>query len=160
MAVEVTALGSKDMYEAAMVRRIALWRVMPHLPDLHTPEEDEAYWRTHLLREHTVLGALVDSRLAGVIAYGNGWIEQLYVLPDAQGAGIGTTLLSSAMDDMDDIRLWVFQQNRRARAFYESHGFSSIEETDGSGNEEREPDILYHWHRLPEPVYDPGPAHR
>lgn len=160
MAVEVTALGSNDMHDAAMVRRIALWRVMPHLPDLHTPEEDEEYWRTYLLGEHTVLGAFVDGRLAGVIAYGNGWIEQLYVLPDAQGVGIGKTLLSSAMNDMNEIRLWTFQQNRRARAFYESHGFSPSEETDGSGNEEREPDMLYHWHRLPQPVYDRGPAYR
>lgn len=143
-----------------MVRRIALWHVMPHLPDLHTPEEDEEYWRTHLLREHTVLGAFVDSRLAGVIAYGHGWIEQLYVLPDAQGVGIGTTLLSSAMNDMDEIRLWTFQQNSRARVFYEAHGFSATEETDGNDNEEREPDILYHWRRLPEPVYDPRSAYR
>ncbi len=132
-----------------MVRRTALWRVLPHLPDLHSPEEDEAYWQTHLLTEYTLLGAFAEDKLVGVIAYGKGWIEQLYVLPDHQGAGTGTRLLSSAMNDMDYVRLWTFQQNHRARTFYELHGFRSIEATDGSGNEEGEPDILYHWRRLP-----------
>jgi hypothetical protein len=29
--------------------------------------------------------------------------------------------------------------------FYERHGFMAIEFTDGSGNEEKEPDVLYRW---------------
>ncbi|MBB3463967.1 GNAT superfamily N-acetyltransferase [Rhizobium sp. BK377] len=160
MALEVAPLDCGDAYQAAMVRRNALWRALPHLRDRHTVEEDEAYWRTHLLAECVVLGAFLDGRLAGVIAYGNGWIEQLYVLPDVQGAGIGTRLLSLAMNDMDDIRVWTFQQNRRARAFYKSRGFSPVKETDGSGNEENEPDVLYHWRRLPEPVYSADARHR
>ncbi|MBB3392267.1 GNAT superfamily N-acetyltransferase [Rhizobium sp. BK275] len=160
MTVEVAPLDAGHMYQAAMVRRVALWHALPHLRDVHTPEEDEAYWRTHLLAEYTVLGAFVDGGLAGVIAYGNGWIEQLYVLPDVQGMGIGTRFLSLAVNDMNDIRLWTFQQNRRARAFYEARGFSSVEKTDGSGNEEGEPDVLYHWRRLPEPVYSADPLRR
>jgi len=43
---------------------------------------------------------------------------------------------------------------------YEARGFSSVEETDGSGNEEGEPDVLYHWRRLPEPVYSADPLRR
>ena len=42
-------------------------------------------------------------------------------------------------------RLWVFQRNVGAREFYEQHGFPLVELTDGSGNEEREPDALYEW---------------
>lgn len=148
------------MYQAAMVRRVALWHALPHLRDLHTPDEDEAYWRTHLLPDYAIVGTFVNGELAGVIVYGSGWIEQLYVLPDVQGMGIGTRLLTLATNDMADIRLWTFQQNRRARAFYEARGFSSVEETDGSGNEEGEPDVLYHWHRLPEPVYGVDPFRR
>ncbi|MBB3658227.1 GNAT superfamily N-acetyltransferase [Rhizobium sp. BK650] len=158
--LDVRALDSGHMYQAAMVRRIALWRALPDLPDLHSPQEDAAYWQPHLLAEYTVLGALVDGELAGIIAYGKGWIEQLYVLPDRQGSGIGTRLLSAAMTDMDDIRLWRFQRNHHARAFYQSHGFSPIEETDGSSNEEGEPDVLYHWCRLAEPMYNADPAGR
>lgn len=70
MTVEVAPLDAGHMYQAAMVRRVALWHALPHLRDVHTPEEDEAYWRTHLLAEYTVLGAFVDGGLAGVIAAG------------------------------------------------------------------------------------------
>jgi ribosomal protein S18 acetylase RimI-like enzyme len=40
---------------------------------------------------------------------------------------------------------YTFQRNARARAFYESQGFRIIKMTDGSRNEEREPDIRYGW---------------
>ncbi|MBY4610216.1 GNAT family N-acetyltransferase [Rhizobium sp. 9T] len=147
---EIVALGAEHMQAAAAIRRVALWRRLPWLPDLHTPEEEEQYWRTHLLPNCTILGAEIGNRLGGVIAYGDGWIEQLYVLPDLQNIGIGSLLLGCAREEMDEIRLWTFQRNSGARAFYERHGFSVEEKTDGLDNEEKEPDVLYHWRRLPE----------
>lgn len=33
----------------------------------------------------------------------------------------------------------------QARSFYESYGFRLVRTTEGSGNEEREPDALYEW---------------
>jgi hypothetical protein len=41
--------------------------------------------------------------------------------------------------------LWAFQVNKPARRFYERHGFVAVTFTDGSGNEEREPDVRYEW---------------
>lgn len=35
----------------------------------------------------------------------------------------------------------------KVRLFYKHRGFIAPEQTDGSGNEEREPDILYRWQR-------------
>ena len=37
------------------------------------------------------------------------------------------------------------QDIKRARQFYEARGFIASEFTDGSRNEEREPDVLYVW---------------
>ena len=49
---------------------------------------------------------------------------------------------------MGDFSLGVsFQKNIAARRFYERNGFVVIEETDGAGNEEREPDVLYEWRK-------------
>jgi len=42
-------------------------------------------------------------------------------------------------------RFCVFQQNERARRFYEQHGCRLLELTDGAANEERQPDALYEW---------------
>ena len=83
--------------------------------------------------------------LVGVIAFREDWIDQFYILPDAQGQGVGTSLLNLAKRQARSLSLWTFQRNTVARRFYERRGFVMIEETDGSGNEEREPDILYRW---------------
>jgi hypothetical protein len=39
----------------------------------------------------------------------------------------------------------VFQRNTSARSFYEGHGVRLVRLSDGSGNEEHEPDALYSW---------------
>ena len=77
---------------------------------------------------------------------GDGMLNHLYVDPDAMGGGIGTALLARAQERCPQgFRLWTFQQNKGARRFYERSGFRVVELTDGSGNEEREPDVLYEW---------------
>jgi hypothetical protein len=43
------------------------------------------------------------------------------------------------------LTLWTFQRNTAARAFYERRGFTAVELTDGSSNEESEPDVRYVW---------------
>jgi hypothetical protein len=43
------------------------------------------------------------------------------------------------------LQFWVFQQNERARNFYEAHGAVAAKFTDGSGNEEKTPDVRYEW---------------
>lgn len=75
------------------------------------------------------------------------WIEQLYVLPEATGQGVGSLLILMAKEKSLNlpIRLRTFQENLDARRFYERHGFKIIEFTDGSGNEENCPDMLYEW---------------
>ncbi|CAA9412428.1 MAG: hypothetical protein AVDCRST_MAG35-1509, partial [uncultured Quadrisphaera sp.] len=51
------------------------------------------------------------------------------------------------------LALWTFASNVAAQRFYERHGFVAGDRTDGSGNEERAPDVRYAWR--PEP---PGSA--
>lgn len=77
---------------------------------------------------------------------GPAWVDQLYVAPDAQGRGLGTALLELAMRRRPEgLQLWTFQVNLPAQHFYDRHGFVAVERTDGSGNEEHEPDIRYLW---------------
>lgn len=91
------------------------------------------------------LGALESDVLVGIIAFREGWIEQLYVLPYAQGRGVGAALLEIARSAAKNLSLWTFQRNTAARRFYERRGFVIVKETDGSENEEHEPDVLYRW---------------
>lgn len=141
-------LTPADMAAASRVFRKAFDARLPWLAGLHTPDEDRAFWHSHLFASCEIWGAERQGELLGVIAFHEGWIDQLYVLPDAQGCGIGSRLLAIATARHDDLSLWTFRRNAGARGFYESRGFVAVRETDGSGNEEGEPDVLYRWQRL------------
>lgn len=142
---DIRRLDADDMTEAAAVHRAAFNAALPSLADLHTPAEDRVYWREHLFETCTIWGATEGRHLLGVIAVRPGWIEQLYILPGRQGEGIGSALLARARKGQVTLDLWTFQVNDRARRFYETRGFVAVEQTDGHGNEEREPDIRYRW---------------
>jgi putative acetyltransferase len=118
---------------------------LPFLPQLHTRDEHVAYFRERLLPEHDVWVAELDGRVAGYIGYREGWIQHLFVHPAAQGQGIGPALLAKALEDRRPMQLWTFQENARARRFYEAWGFRAVEFTDGEGNDEKTPDVRYLW---------------
>lgn len=140
-------LGTEHAEEAARVMRASFDERLPWLAGLHTPDEDRQFFRDHVFPAHQVHGVLEEGRLAGFVAFREDWIDQLYVLPEAQGRGIGTALLQVAQASWPQLSLWTSQRNTAARRFYERHGFVSFEETDGHLNEEREPDVRYHWCR-------------
>jgi GNAT superfamily N-acetyltransferase len=147
-AVEGFRLGRlalDDMGWAARVHRAAFDARLPWLAGLHTPEEDRWFYRERVIVSSVVWGAFGEERLLGIIAFREDWIDQLYVLPDAQGRGVGSALLDIAKRQATELSLWTFQRNEGARRFYERHDFSPVRETDGSENEEREPDVLYRW---------------
>jgi GNAT superfamily N-acetyltransferase len=121
------------------------YRALPSLAGLHTPEEDRWFFRERMFTTCELWGYFDNLRLVGIIAFREGWIDQLYVLPSSQGCGVGTALLQTAKSRSSSLSLWTFQRNRNARRFYEGRGFTLIKETDGSANEEKEPDALYYW---------------
>jgi putative acetyltransferase len=119
------------------------------LPTLHTPEEDREFFDRALAQSEVWVWD-EDGRVRGFAALGDGMLHHLYVDPDDQRRGVGAALLEHAKQQQlhQGIRLWTFQRNANARRFYERRGFHTVELTDGSANEEREPDVLYEW--LPE----------
>jgi GNAT superfamily N-acetyltransferase len=54
-------------------------------------------------------------------------VASLYVLPERRHEGLGSALLSVALDELrphsDHASLWVFKANHAARAFYAHFGF-------------------------------------
>ena len=130
----------------AVTLRQAFRVSLPFLPELHSPEEDLWFVReVMLVKDEVWVVEAGGGAIAGFIGFREGWIDHLYVHPDWQGRGLGPELLSKPLQYRQTRRLWTFQKNTRARAFYEARGFKLIELTDGSGNEEKEPDALYEW---------------
>lgn len=117
------------------------------MPVLHTPEEDLYHWSAVVFPYTEVWISERFGMVAGVISFRSGWVDHLYVHPEQQSSGIGGTLLALAQSCQPSLRLWTFQCHSKARRFYERHGFRIEKETDGTGNEERQPDVLYFWSR-------------
>ena len=143
----IRKLELADMEAAAAVHRASFNHALPSLVGLHTPAQDRAFYRTQVFKACQVWGAEKQSKLVGIIAFREEWIDQLYVLPDAQGRGVGSDLLEVAQRAFPVLSLWTFQRNLKARRFYELNGFVALRKTDGSDNEEKEPDVLYRWER-------------
>ena len=84
-----------------------------------------AEWDTRLSDGVTqTLIAERDGRAAGYVAYAPELLASLFVLPDAQGTGVGSALHDAALAAQPALgagvcRLWVLEENNQARAFYE-----------------------------------------
>src|SRR5690348_15984865 len=129
---------------AAMFRRS--YESIGFLPTLHTPDEDRAFFGGVIARQEVWVAEDEDGRLAGFAGLDGDLLGFLYVDPPAQGRGVGAALFERITERRPEgFRFWVFQENARARRFYERRGCVVVELTDGSGNEEREPDALYEW---------------
>lgn len=125
---------------------------MAYLPALHTYDET-AWWVGEVMIPASELWIAERHGVPlGFATIGGDWLDHLYVEPAAQGHGIGEALLAQAKRRRDSLDLHVFEQNTRAHAFYERHGFALLAKSDGSGNEERLPDRHMRWRRqrLPE----------
>jgi putative acetyltransferase len=136
----------QDVEAVARLFRVVRTACLPYLPELHTPPEDLWFFRERVFRECTVWVA-GEASLDGFCAWRPGWVDHLYVRPECHGQGLGTALLAQAMAEHSPLRLWAFQRNTPALRFYAARDFRVIERTDGSRNEEREPDTLLEWVR-------------
>ncbi|MEI9894964.1 MAG: GNAT family N-acetyltransferase [Chthoniobacter sp.] len=136
-----------DLPNVANIHRLAFFAAMPHMPVLHTPEEDLNFYTTGVFSSAEIRVLELSDIVVGFIVYRPGWIDHLYIHPSLQHRGLGGRLLTQLQASSDSLRLWTFQCNDGARRFYEKHGFRIERETDGDGNEEKQPDILYVWQR-------------
>lgn len=121
---------------------------IPYAPMVHTESEVTSWIGATLIPSGRVVVWEVENRVVAFIATSaansRSWIDQLYVLPGWTGRDIGSKLLQNAQRLLArPINLYTFQQNLRARRFYESHGYQAVKFSNGENNEERCPDVLY-----------------
>ncbi|MFM5923459.1 MAG: GNAT family N-acetyltransferase [Novosphingobium sp.] len=142
---EIRQLSIDDAALTAPIHRVSGALIPGYDTGLHTPAEDLEFHRTRVFVDNAVWGAFEGGELIGFIALQPGWIDHLYVRPDRLRRGIGARLVAFAQRQQSKLRLYTFQANARARAFYERLGFVIEELTDGARNEEKMPDITYLW---------------
>jgi GNAT superfamily N-acetyltransferase len=128
-----------DLYSDA--RRAAVPQ-MP--PAIHTDEEHRDYYRRHVFEGdgHTVWVAEGGGEVLGFAVCTATFLDGIYIRADLKGHGVGSLLLDVVdATHPDGYELWVFESNVGARRLYERRGLVEVERTDGSGNEEKAPDV-------------------
>jgi GNAT superfamily N-acetyltransferase len=138
-----------DALAAAEVWLRSRKAAMPAIPaPVHSDDDVRNHFRTIVVMERELWVAVDDisADVTGLLVLADSDVDQLYVDPCWWGRGIGSQLLDQAKRlRPKGLWLWSFQANARARRFYERHGFVAVHATDGSGNEERAPDVRYAW---------------
>lgn len=86
-----------------------------------------------LPKEMTTLTGWLDGKLMGLLVFsqhpeGRTEIEAIHSLPETWGTGLGAAMLEFALKGRAT-GLWAFEENARARRFYEKHGFAFTGET-------------------------------
>lgn len=116
------------------------------MPEPAHPDSTLAPFLATRIGADQVWVAEAGERVLGYARHTPTWLDDLYVDPSAARQGVGSLLLDVVKDRLaDGFCLWVFASNAPARAFYARHGLIELEETDGSANEERAPDVRMAW---------------
>ncbi len=99
-------------------------------------DRDRAWWRSALRRGRPIAVVETADRVVGYAAYGRtrsralgteAEIDELYLLPEYQGVGLGRRLFRAVRNDLGDhgltrLGVWSLEDNARAGAFYEGLG--------------------------------------
>lgn len=135
--------------DASATAEVYLRSFAAALPTVVRPRSDDevhAYIRDVVVPSRETWVAVADDQVVGLMVLAEDLLSQLYLDPDWRGRGLGDRFVALAKERRPrGLDLWTFQVNEPAHRFYERHGFAEAERTDGSGNEEREPDVRYVW---------------
>jgi GNAT superfamily N-acetyltransferase len=131
--MNIRAATPADAETLFAIQRTASLAAFAHLfPPAEYPYPDEAIraeWHLRLTDGETeTLIAERDGRAQGYVAYARELLASLFVLPEAQGQGVGSALHDAVLAAQPALgaracRLWVLAQNHQARAFYEHRGW-------------------------------------
>lgn len=115
------------------LQRAACVAGMEHIfpPDLY-PYPDDAIRERWRNATGTVLVAERGGEPVGVVLVDGCWLHGFYVRPDHWGTGVAAELHDAALAELGgcaEVKLWVLEENHRARRFYEKHGWFENGET-------------------------------
>jgi putative acetyltransferase len=115
------------------IQRAACLPALAHIfpPELYPFPEDEIRqrWRGF---PGVVLVAERDGEAVGIAGVEDCWLHGFYVRPEWWGSDVASELHAAALEAMADcpeLKLWVLEENRRARRFYEKRGWRANGET-------------------------------
>ena len=134
-----------DAAEVADVWLSSFRAGLPTVRLTHSVDEVRRWIATSVIADETWV-AEAAGEIVGMMTLGADELDQLYLRPDWRGRGVGHRFIALAKERRPGgLSLYAFQVNQAACRFYERHGFSVVDRSDGSRNDEREPDVRYAW---------------
>ena len=90
---------------------------------LHTPQHQQEYL-AEKIRQGSKVYMLLEDEPVGIVSLTGSLIEDLYILPNRQNKGYGSTLLKYALSLCQDTpTLWILENNVNAGRLYRRMGF-------------------------------------
>ena len=131
--LEIRAARTDEAAALAAVQELASLAALAHIfpPERYPYPRDavEARWAAAVVGAETRTLIAVDrEQSVGAACVADGWLEGLYVVPERWGTGLGEELHDRALDEVRGLgsgscKLWVLEDNARARRFYERRGW-------------------------------------
>ncbi len=135
-------LETKDIEAISRVHHRACLIAYRFMNWSYSLDEVERWYAGKFAEWTWTLAAFDADVMAGFIAMTEKHVDQLYVDPSCQRAGVGSALLDRALRSWPGrITLHVFEENAPARAFYDKHGFAGRDRW--MNEEEGAIDLLY-----------------
>lgn len=148
-----TKIDIIDYHPRYTDQTISMWRTSKEsalgIPEAHDFDQQRYYLNRILAATNHIYLAVEKrtERVLAMIAFDDSFITQLYVDPDYQQQGIGSTLVNLAKETTNqDLQVYTFEINQVARAFWQKHGFVE-KEVEQQHNGEGQLDILCQWQR-------------
>ena len=133
-----------DLEAVAGILREATRQAYSFMAWTHDDDSYAAFITRTLPTWNHVRVATGDGAPVGFACLEGGLLDQLFVLPPWQGKGVGSLLLEDVKTlRPGGFRLYTFEKNHAARAFYEKRGL--VETGRGFSEEEQEADVAYRW---------------
>ena len=119
---------------------------MPWLPSVDNNDTIAKWMKSTLIPISEVEIAEFDGEIVGFSSRLNDKLDHLYVHPDHQGKGYGTTMLDLVKKALPTgFDVWVYSENAKARAFLEKRGCTLVKDSDGMDKKEKTAESLYRW---------------
>ena len=110
---------------------VNIWEASVRATHDFLTEEDIEYFKPLILNQYLDAVSLScirddEKKILGFMGVTGQSLEMLFVHPKAIGTGIGKSLISHAIDDLNIIKVDVNEDNEHAVRFYERFGFQVI----------------------------------
>ncbi len=141
--IKIQRIAEDDIPEVVDVWYQASIHAHGFIPDSYWKANKELMKNKYIPMSETYI-AKNGEKILGFISLMDDYLAALFVRPELQGRGVGSSLLNYTKNIRNSLKLKVFCKNEKSIEFYKSRGFSVSSESKDKETEENE--FVMQWH--------------